>query len=198
MQIISDERLLSLTEKDLQIKEYNVFSYFMRVELNCGLYAYMMGHNYCKGEFYGRRNFWFRGNIESLIVVEQPNKESLAQDEEYDFVPNFLQNYVGTNKLSETDAKYHKIEEIAKNIVKSTRAEIYFPELHDYVMETKRQIKEDFTKTLAANSSSIRTAIERVKKRQAERVKNEHDKSNPQESVLQKSSKEELSGQNEF
>lgn len=65
-------------------------------------------------------------------------------------------------------------------------------------METKRQIKEDFTKTLAANSSSIRAAIKSVKKRQFERVKNELDKSNPQESVLQKSPKEELSRQNEF
>lgn len=199
MKIISDEKLSKLTENDLIVKEYEVFPYFVRTKLNCGLYAYIPGYDDCVGEYYGKRSYWFYAEaIDNIVIVEQPTKEELANDKDYEFMPDFLEDIVETGGLDKTSVKYFKLVEIAKSIIKITRADIYFSELHDYVMEVKRQIKEDFTKTLAANSSSIRAAIERVKKRQAERVKNEHDKSNPQESVLQKSSKEELSGQNEF
>lgn len=163
MQKISDEIILNLNEKDMDVESYRIDFHYAEAKLKCGFYVYWTGYN---NEVYKANEYLFAGHINNLFIMSKTYKYISKLDDKFIFNKNYLDYCNKMMELDESDGKYLKLIEIAKNIIRVSNAKILFFELENYAKKISVESSLNLKNTLNLYRDTINVAIKKAKEEQ--------------------------------
>lgn len=165
---ISNEIICNLSVEDVNIESYRIDIHYAEAKLQCGFYVYWTGHN---NEVYQENKYLFAGHVNNLLISTQRFRNISENDERLIFNRNYLNYCHEMMELNESDEKYLKLIEIAKNIIRVSNAKILFYELESYAKEILDESRLNLLNTLNSYRDTINDAIRKAKEEQSEEPK---------------------------